>query len=163
MVQYEYESPLGRILLTADGEGLTGLRFEEEEKTVGFQNTDCFARTVEWLEVYFSGCDPGPVPAIHLCGSVFRRRVWELLCEIPYGKTVTYGQIAARIAAERGMEKMSAQAVGGAVGSNPVSILVPCHRVIGANGNLTGYVGGILRKKELLELEGVDCSCFQLL
>ena len=97
-----------------------------------------------------------------MTGSEFRNRVGEIMCEIPFGKTVTYGWIADRIAKERGLEKMSAQAVGGAVGHNPVCIIVPCHRVIGANGSLTGYGGGILRKKALLELEGNDMSHFSI-
>ena len=162
MLQNEYESPLGRILLTGDEEGLAGLCFADAEKATDHRGAACFARAVEWLEIYFSGRDPGPIPKIRWTGSPFCCRVWEILCEIPYGKTVTYGQIAGRIAAEQGSGKMSAQAVGQAVGRNPISILVPCHRVIGANDSLTGYAGGILRKKALLELEGVDSSRFSL-
>jgi methylated-DNA-[protein]-cysteine S-methyltransferase len=162
MLQNEYESPLGRILLTGDEEGLTGLCFADTGGVTDHCKAACFARAVEWLEIYFSGRNPGPIPKIRWNGSPFCCRVWEILCEIPYGKTATYGQIAGRIAAERGTGKMSAQAVGQAVGRNPISILVPCHRVIGANGSLTGYAGGILRKKTLLEMEGVDCSCFTL-
>ena len=149
-----YESPLGCILLAGDAEGLAGLRFAAEGEEAPPCEEICLARTSEWLEIYFSGHDPGPVPPLRMNGSPFRRRVWEILREIPYGRTVTYGEIAARIAEERGLKRMSAQAVGGAVGSNPIAILVPCHRVIGADGSLTGYAGGILRKKALLELEG---------
>ena len=163
-----YESPLGDLLLAGDEEGLTGLWFTKGGRYVGEglkkdalpREKDYFDQAKEWLDLYFSGRDPGFLPKIHLLGSSFRNRVGELLCEIPFGKTTTYGEIARRIAKERGMERMSAQAVGGAVGHNPICIIVPCHRVIGARGNLTGYGGGILIKKALLELEGVDTSRF---
>ncbi len=159
----DYESPLGNILLAGDEQGLTGLWFTEGGRYIGSglnrearrRETDFFDQAKEWLDIYFSGRDPGFFPKIHFTGSGFRNRVGEILCEIPYGKTVTYGRIAARIAKERGLERMSAQAVGGAVGHNPICIIVPCHRVIGSNGSLTGYGGGILRKKALLELEGI--------
>ncbi len=165
-----YESPLGSILLAGDEQGLTGLWFTEGSRYVGLglkdgaqrRDTDYFERTKEWLDVYFTGRDPGFLPKLHLTGSDFRRRVGEIMCEIPYGQTVTYGWIAQRIAAERGLARMSAQAVGGAVGRNPICILVPCHRVVGANGNLTGYGGGMARKKALLELEGNDMRRFTL-
>ena len=165
-----YESPLGRLLLAGDDEGLTGLWFTEGSRYTGLglkenakvRETEYFDQTKEWLDIYFSGHDPGFMPRIHLTGSDFRKRVGEIMCEIPFGKTMTYGQIAGRIAAERGKEKMSAQAVGGAVGHNPICIIVPCHRVIGTNGSLTGYGGGIMRKKALLELEGVDMSLFTI-
>ena len=164
------ESPLGRLLLAGDEQGLTGLWFTEGSRYTGLglkkeacpRETDCFEQTKEWLELYFSGRDPGFLPPIHLTGSDFRRRVGELLCEIPYGETVTYGWLARRLAEERGLERMSAQAVGGAIGHNPICILVPCHRVVGANGSLTGYGGGILRKRALLELEGNDMSRFSI-
>ena len=159
-----YESPLGSMLLAGDEQGLTGLWFTEGGRFAGAglkqearqRETDYFDRTKEWLDVYFSGRDPGPVPPIHLVGSAFRNRVGEILCAIPYGETVTYGWIARQIAGERGLAKMSPQAVGGAVGRNPICILVPCHRVVGAGGSLTGYGGGLWRKKALLELEGVN-------
>ena len=165
-----YESPLGSLLLAGDDEGLTGLWFTEGSRYTGLglkenakvRETEYFDQTKEWLDIYFSGHDPGFMPRIHLTGSDFRKRVGEIMCEIPFGKTMTYGQIAGRIAAERGKEKMSAQAVGGAVGHNPICIIVPCHRVIGTNGSLTGYGGGIMRKKALLELEGVDMSLFTI-
>ena len=121
----------------------------------------CFDQVKEWLDIYFTGRDPGFFPKMHLAGSDFRNRVGEIMLEIPFGKIVTYGWIANRIAKERGLEKMSAQAVGGAVSHNPISIIVPCHRVVGANGNLTGYGGGIDRKIALLELEGNDMSQFK--
>ena len=158
-----YESPLGSILLAGDEEGLTGLWFREGSRYVGQglsrdavpRDMVYFDQAKQWLDIYFSGHDPGFLPRI-----AFRNRVGEILCEIPFGQTVTYGQIAARIAGERGSGSMSAQAVGGAVGHNPISVIVPCHRVVGADGSLIGYGGGILRKKALLELEGVDVSRF---
>lgn len=163
-----YESPLGHILLAGDDEGLTGLWFTEGGRYIGAglkknavpRETDFFTQTKEWLDIYFTGRDPGFRPKIRLVGSDFRNRVGEIMCEIPFGETVTYGQIAERIAREGGREKMSAQAVGGAVGHNPICLIVPCHRVVGANGSLTGYGGGILRKKALLELEGADMNRF---
>ena len=120
------------------------------------KNLAVFDQTKRWLDLYFSGREPGFTPALNPAGSAFRRAVWEILLKIPYGKTTTYGQIAREIAAARGLAKMSAQAVGGAVGHNEISIIIPCHRVIGAHGNLTGYAGGIDRKIKLLQLEGVD-------
>nr|WP_314119860.1 methylated-DNA--[protein]-cysteine S-methyltransferase [uncultured Campylobacter sp.] len=120
------------------------------------KNLAVFDQTRRWLDLYFSGREPGFTPALNPAGSAFRRAVWEILLKIPYGKTTTYGQIAREIAAARGLAKMSAQAVGGAVGHNEISIIIPCHRVIGAHGNLTGYAGGIDRKIKLLQLEGVD-------
>ena len=166
----DYESPLGNILLAGDEQGLTGLWFTESgryieptlKKGASRHEMDYFDQTKEWLDIYFSGRDPGFFPRIHLVGSDFRNRVGEIMCEIPYGKTVTYGWIADKLAKERGLERMSAQAVGGAVGHNPICIIVPCHRVVGANGNLTGYGGGILRKKALLGLEGNDMSQFTI-
>ena len=109
-----------------------------------------------WLDIYFSGKEPDFMPPIHLTGSPFRLSVWKLLQQIPYGKTMTYGELARRIAGQRGISHMSAQAVGGAVGHNPISIIVPCHRVVGSDGSLTGYAGGVERKEQLLALEGVD-------
>ena len=126
-----------------------GADFEEKNLAV-------FDQTRRWLDLYFSGREPSFTPALNPAGSAFRRVVWEILLKIPYGKTTTYGQIAREIAAARGLAKMSAQAVGGAVGHNEISIIIPCHRVIGAHGNLTGYAGGIDRKIKLLQLEGVD-------
>ena len=120
------------------------------------KNLAVFDQTKRWLDLYFSGREPGFTPALNPVGSAFRRAVWEILLKIPYGKTTTYGQIAREIGAARGLAKMSAQAVGGAVGHNEISIIIPCHRVIGAHGNLTGYAGGIDRKIKLLQLEGVD-------
>ena len=112
--------------------------------------------TKRWLDLYFSGKEPDFTVPIHLIGTDFQKEVWRLLCQIPYGKTMTYGEIAARLAARKGLAHMSAQAVGGAVGHNKISILVPCHRVVGVDGSLTGYGGGIARKVKLLELERAD-------
>lgn len=165
-----YESPLGDILLAGDEKGLTGLWFTEGSRYIGLglkneavpREMDCFDQAKKWLDIYFTGRDPGFFPEIHWVGSAFRNRVGEIMCGIPFGKTVTYGWIAGQIAKERGLEKMSAQAVGGAVGHNPICIIVPCHRVVGANRSLTGYGGGIMRKKALLELEGIDMSQFTI-
>ena len=154
------DSPLGGITLASDGTHLVGLWFdgqmyfarglakEHEEK-----NFPIFAETKRWLGVYFSGKQPDFTPPILLRGTPFQKEVWEILLTIPYGETMTYGDIAAQIAKRKGILKMSAQAVGGAVGHNPITLIVPCHRVVGANGNLTGYAGGVERKKWLLELE----------
>lgn len=155
-----YESPMGGILLAADMTGLTGLWFdgqkyfanhldlEHEEK-----NLPVFREVKRWLEIYFSGQEPDFMPPLHVYGSPFQLAVWEILQKIPYGETTTYGEIAKIIAKQRGLSHMSAQAVGGAVGHNKISIIIPCHRVMGANGSLTGYAGGIDKKVKLLELE----------
>lgn len=156
-----YRSPLGKILLSADDEGLTGLWFEGQKYFAAYrrgeyteQETIVFELTKKWLDIYFSGNEPDFMVPLHFNGSDFQKSVWEILLSIPYGKTVTYGEIARKIAEERGLARMSAQAVGGAVGHNPISVIVPCHRVVGAGGNLTGYAGGIDKKIELLKLEG---------
>lgn len=112
-----------------------------------------FRRTEKWLDIYFAGRDPGFLPPLSTKGTPFQEEVWEILKEIPYGKTVSYGEIAMRIAEKRGIKRMAAQAVGGAVGRNPIAIIVPCHRVVGSDGSLTGYGGGLDRKVELLKLE----------
>ncbi len=156
-------SPLGTIRLTADEEGLTGLWFETGDdpvETSGFKEQDLpvLDETKRWLDIYFSGHEPDFFPALHLIGTDFQLEVWELLRRIPYGETVSYGELAAQIAAKREMRRMSAQAVGGAVGRNHVSILVPCHRVIGADGSLVGYGGGMEQKAALLQLE--QCKTF---
>ena len=156
-----YSSPLGPILLAAADIGLTGLWFEgqkyfalhldpeQEEREI-----PVFEKTKQWLELYFSGKEPDfPVP-LHFIGTDFQNEVWEILYSIPYGQTMTYGEIAKQLAAKRGLKRMSAQAVGGAVARNEISIIVPCHRVVGTNGSLTGYAGGIDKKVELLKLEG---------
>ncbi len=160
-----YRSPIGDILLACDEIGLTGLWFEGEKfYALSLENehepreTPVFSETRRWLDVYFSGREPDFLPPLHRIGSPFQLRVWELLQRIPYGETTTYGALASEVAAERGLARMSAQAVGGAVGHNEISIITPCHRVVGANGSLTGYAGGIDKKLALLRLEGVDVS-----
>lgn len=151
---YNYSSPVGEILLAANDNGLTGLWFYgakyfaaelEDERTEKL--TPVLRQTLRWLDIYFSGSEPDFMPPLELHGSDFRRRVWAELAKIPYGETVTYGEIAKKLGVK------SAQAVGGAVGHNPVSIIVPCHRVLGADGSLTGYAGGTDKKARLLELE----------
>ena len=151
-----YSSPLGTVIFASDGKALTGLWFEGQKyfaKNLAIEheerNLKIFDDTKKWLE----GKQPGGVPELSLKGSPFRMLVWKFLLKIPYGRTVTYGELASAIAEELGCSRMSAQAVGGAVGHNPVSIIVPCHRVIGADGSLTGYAGGVERKKALLSLE----------
>lgn len=158
-----FESPLGRIELLSNGTALCGLYFEgqkyHESVTPDAENGDGINVILEakrWLAIYFSGIKPDFTPPIMLSGSEFRKEVWERLSLIPYGKTTAYGQIASEIAKAHGSKRISAQAVGGAVGHNPVSIIVPCHRVIAANGSLSGYAGGLNRKIALLKLEGID-------
>ena len=155
-----YDSPLGGILLAADEAGLSGLWFEGARYfAAGLPSahaegeTEVLALTKHWLDVYFSGREPDFMPSLHPAGSPFRQAVWRLLLDIPYGQTTTYGQLACRLAAQLGVKQMSAQAVGGAVGHNAISILIPCHRVLGADGSLTGYAGGIDKKTKLLALE----------
>ena len=154
-----YRSPLGGILMAADEEGLTGLWFEGQKYfarglagSTEERETAATAAARRWLDEYFAGREPRSTPPLHLVGTEHQRAVWDVLLSIPYGRTMTYGQIAARLAESRA--RVSAQAVGGAVGRNPVSIIVPCHRVVGADGSLTGYAGGIEKKRRLLELEG---------
>lgn len=157
---FQYKSPLGRMIMAGDDNGLTGLWFEEQKYFGSILPEHCeekklcvFEQTVQWLDLYFSGQIPYGMPPINLKGSKFQEEVWKILCDIPYGMTITYGEIAATIAKKRGIARMSAQAVGGAVGRNPIAIIVPCHRVIGADGSLTGYAGGLDRKAELLKIE----------
>lgn len=160
-----YHSPIGDILLACDEIGLTGLWFEGGkfyalglDKEHEVREAPALTEAKRWLDIYFSGREPDFTPPIHMSGSPFQLSVWALLREIPYGKTTTYGALAARLAAERGLSRMSAQAVGGAVGHNPISIIVPCHRVIGSDGSLTGYAGGLQKKIKLLTYEGVDTA-----
>ena len=165
-----YESPLGEILLAGDGQGLIGLWLQGQNRyAAGLGETyrtgifSAYAKTKEWLDLYFSGGVPDFFPPIHLVGSPFRIDVWRALQKIPYGQTVTYGAISKQLAKQRGVERISAQAVGGAVGHNPISIIIPCHRVIGSDGSLTGYAGGLARKARLLALEGAIPSSRQSL
>ena len=154
-----YDSPIGPLTLVSDGKALAELRLDGSNGSAEtLKNLPIFRETVRWLDIYFSGKEPDFTPPLNLRTGPFRREVWEIMLTIPYGKTMTYGEIAKEIARRHGLAKMSAQAVGGAVGHNAIPIIIPCHRVIGANGNLTGYGGGIERKIKLLALEGVDLS-----
>ena len=155
-----YDSPLGKITEASDGERITGLWFEGQKHFAESLADDfevkalpVFDVTDRWLNCYFAGEEPDFTPPLEMRTTEFRRAVWEILRTIPYGQTMTYGEIAGQIAAQRGLSRMSARAVGAAVGHNAISLIIPCHRVIGANGSLTGYAGGIERKKRLLELE----------
>ena len=164
-----YSSPVGTITLACDGDGknLAGLWTEGQKYHGGTipeamtENKDMpiFTTTKKWLDRYFEGkkSDISELPLAPI-GSEFRRGVWDILCEIPYGEVITYGEIAKKMAVKMNRESMSSQAVGGAVGHNPISIIIPCHRVVGSNGSLTGYAGGVGTKIKLLELEGVDMS-----
>lgn len=153
-------SPLGEIVIAGNEYGLSGLWFygqkyfpDDVRNYEKKEDLPVFVQTEYWLNQYFQGQIPDFMPALCLQGTAFRMAVWDLLKEIPYGHTATYGEIACRIASLQGRRSMSAQAVGSAVGHNPISIIIPCHRVIGSNGSLTGYAGGIGRKKALLKLE----------
>lgn len=158
-----YASPLGEMVLLSDGASLTHINFVDDKYYPAAlarqaQNADLpvFEQSKKWLDAYFAGRDPGALPPLALQGSEFRRQVWQLLLQVPYGGLTTYKELAKKIAAQRGSANMSAQAVGGAVGHNPICIIVPCHRVIGTSGSLTGYAGGLWRKGKLLQLEQID-------
>ena len=162
---FDYISPLGGIIMASDGQSLTGLWFDGQkyfadnlpEEHIKRQ-LPVFMQAAEWLDIYFSGKAPNFTPPLSMEGiSPFRKRVWEIMLGIPFGQLSTYGQIAKQIAAETG-KKVSAQAVGGAVGHNSISLIIPCHRVVGTNGSITGYAGGIDKKLALLKMEGVDVS-----
>lgn len=159
-----YESSIGNLIVRADEIGLVEVSFRdkdavsEEEPVPGDDKGQVpedviLAQAKAWLDTYFSGKDPGVIPPVHLIGTDFQMKVWEALCRIPYGTTTTYGAIAKEVASMMCKEKMSAQAVGGAVGKNPVGIMVPCHRVIGSDGSMVGYADGLDNKIALLELE----------
>ncbi len=142
------------IRITAENDLLTGLDFVDEKEFDDQKDPlPVMKETKKWLDLYFSGKDPGFIPSLKAEGTLFQKEVWEILLKIPYGETMSYGGIAVQIAEKRGIKKMSAQAVGQAVGNNPVSLIIPCHRVIGKDGSLTGYASGIGRKRKLLELE----------
>lgn len=157
-----YNSPLGDLLLSCDDMGLTGVWNNGQsyyarnlgKETVSRPEHPVLQSTRQWLDAYFAGCEPGQLPPMHPRGTDFQQCVWKLLLEIPRGQVTTYGQLASQVAEIQGSNQMSAQAIGGAVGRNPIGILVPCHRVIGADGTLTGYAGGLDRKEFLLRLEG---------
>ena len=142
-----YNSPIGPITLTSDGEALSGLSFCHTKATDTIDSIEIFHKTRCWLDLYFSGRQPDFIPPIKPIGTDFQRRVWHALLEIPYGETTTYGNIARRLGCR------SAQAVGQAVGRNPIAIIVPCHRVVGSDGSMTGYAYGLERKEYLLALE----------
>lgn len=162
---HHYNSPFGGITSASDGHMLTGLWFdgqkyfaqsldpEHEEKML-----PVFEQADRWLDIYFSGKDPDFTPPLSMKTTPFRRAVWDILLTIPYGHTMTYGEIAAMIAEQQGLPGMSAQAVGSAVSHNAISLIIPCHRVVGADGSLTGYAGGLDKKRKLLALEHVDIS-----
>ena len=160
-----YDSPVGKITMISDGTAIKKLWIEGQQYVNGLpdrieekRDISVFMQTREWLDIYFAGKCPDFLPPLSPEGSAFRRRVWEILLEIPYGTVRTYGDIAAQIAKETGKDRMSAQAVGGAVGHNPISILIPCHRVVGKDGSLVGYDGGLDKKDFLLGLENNRCT-----
>lgn len=166
-----YESPIGSLTLVSDENNLIGLWMENQKYFMnGLKNEivtnnelDIFTKTKNWLDRYFNNEKPDiselPLKPI---GSDFKQDVWKTLCEIPYGEVTTYKDIANKLAVKRNLESMSSQAVGGAVGHNPISIIIPCHRVIGSNKSLTGYAGGIDRKIKLLAHEGIDTNEFTI-
>lgn len=157
---HHYNSPLGGITLASDGNKLTGLWFDGQ-KYFGYtlskinesKELPVFAQADKWLNIYFSGKEPDFTPPLSMITTPFRKTVWEIMLTIPFGKTMTYGEIAEKIAKKRSIPKMSARAVGSAVAHNPISLIIPCHRVVGTNGNLTGYSGGIDKKQKLLAME----------
>lgn len=164
----EYESPLGTITLACDEEALIGLWFNGQKyfgrilpEQTEPREQPLFAEARRWLDVYFSGQEPDFCPPLRYDSTPFRKTICDLMRQIPYGQTRTYGELAAEAARRKGVERMSAQAVGGAVGHNPISLMIPCHRVVGTNGSLTGYAGGIEKKAALLRLERADlCGLF---
>lgn len=162
---YHYDSPLGGIVLSSNGKELTGLWFDGQKyfgdtlpKEYEEKDLPVFGQAARWLDIYFSGKAPDFTPPLLMKTTPFRKAVWEIMLAIPFGQTMTYGEIADKIAEQKGLSKMSAQAVGGAVGHNSISLIIPCHRVVGTNGSLTGYAGGIDKKVQLLTLEKVDMA-----
>ena len=161
-----YESPLGAMTMASDGEHLTGLWFDGQnydrstisDDSVVQPHLPVFTQTAQWLDTYFEGADPGFTPPIRVEGSDFKKMVTSIMLSVPFGATSTYARIAAEVARRLGRKQMSAQAVGGAVGHNPITLIVPCHRVLASDGNLRGYAGGVDRKERLLEMEGVNMS-----
>jgi methylated-DNA-[protein]-cysteine S-methyltransferase len=159
---HKITSPVGVLTVSSDGQNISGLWIEGQKyfaKTLGKdvleQNLPVFENVRKWLDIYFSGKEPDFMPLLMPKGSVFQKSIWNNLCKIPYGKTTTYGELSEQFELENKGKHTSARAVGGAVGHNPISILIPCHRVIGKNSNLTGYAGGITTKIKLLKLEGI--------
>lgn len=167
----KYKSEVGLITIASDGENIVGLWIEGQKYYGEFvpiehteqKNLEVLDDAKVWLDKYFRGEAPkiSDLPLAPI-GGEFRQEVWDILCKIPYGETVTYGDIAKEMALKMNKKSMSAQAVGGAVGHNPISIIIPCHRVVGTGGSLTGYAGGIDKKIKLLEIEGVDTSKFSI-
>lgn len=157
-----YSSPLGRIILTAQNNALTGLYFDGQkylpDTSALLENNQLpiFLQTAQWLDIYFQGKNPCFTPPLLMIGSDFRQSVWQMLMKVPFGKTISYKEIAQKIARQQNRLTISPQAVGNAVGHNPISLIIPCHRVIGSNGHLTGYAGGIDKKISLLKLEKVN-------
>lgn len=166
-VQYigMYGSPLGGMTIAADNDAVTGLWFDGQKyfgnilpAEIECRKTEPIKDAERWLDIYFSGREPDFLPPLKVDSTSFRKMIYDIMLSIPYGRTVSYGEIAAIAAMRQGTARMSAQAVGGAVGHNPISIMIPCHRVVGTDGSLTGYAGGIWRKIRLLELEHADMS-----
>ena len=171
---HHYDSPLGGITLASDGKALTGLWFDGQKyfpagltekqalEEVSQKNLPVFEQTKKWLDIYFGGKAPGFTPPLSMNTTPFRRMVWEILLTIPFGETMTYGEIADRIAEKRGMQKTSPRAVGGAAGHNVISLIIPCHRVVGTDGKLPGYAGGLDKKIRLLAMEKADLQALRL-
>ena len=161
----EYPSPLGTITLACDEDAVIGLWFNGQRHygnilppEIERREHPLLREAKRWLDIYFSGREPDFLPPMRYDSTPFRKCICDIMLTIPYGQTMTYGEIAAQAARRQGLDRMSAQAVGGAVGHNPISILIPCHRVVGSDGSLTGYAGGVANKQFLLELEGVDMT-----
>ena len=164
-----YDSPVGKLFIASDGENIIGLCIEGqkyyldkiEKESILKNDLEIFDKTRKWLDSYFKQEKP-EISGLSLApeGNTFRQYIWKLLCEIPYGETTTYGVLAQKVAKKLNKPAMSAQAVGNAVGHNPISIIIPCHRVVGKNGSLTGYAGGIEKKIKLLEIENVKMEKF---
>ena len=171
--QTNYQSPIGNIIIACEEneERIVGLWFEGQKYFLGTlpempvfkENIPILQNAKDWLDAYFAGKNPS-ISALPLApiGGEFRQSVWNILCKIPYGSVLTYGEIAKQMAEKMGRKTMSAQAVGGAVAHNPISIMIPCHRIVGTNKSLTGYAGGLDKKIKLLELEGVDTAAFHI-
>lgn len=164
---YRYHSPFGGITISSNGIEITGLWFDGQKyfgdtlpENYEEKDLPVFEKTKKWLDIYFSGKAPDFIPPLKMETTSFRKAVWEIMLTIPFGQTMTYGEIADKIAKKKGISKMSAQAVGGAVGHNSISLIIPCHRVVGTNGSLTGYAGGIDKKVQLLTMEKADMSAF---
>ena len=161
-----YESPLGTMTVASDGDRLTGLWFDGQKYDRSTISDDAvlqpllpvFTQAAQWLDAYFEGSDPGFTPPISVEGSDFKTMVTTIMLSIPFGATSTYARIATEVARRTGRRHMSAQAVGGAVGHNPIALIVPCHRVLASDGGLRGYAGGVDRKEWLLKMEGVNMS-----